>query len=381
MRKVHKQNLILAAICILLIAGASLWSIHHRKQCWEIKGTAPGALTFEGVRVYLENEHLGSIDSAIIRDSKFRFSGKYSPQYECEPLRIVVRAPHAHYVSLVILEPNTKLTVDLKDFSAKGTLLNEDLGQYLYDCDSIEGYYYSELRKLSLEALESPVSLSELDSLYFCMQKAIVKRSEKTLQVHPNDLVGVEALAAILVRSNSIPTLNINEVMKDLGPKITQNRHIIELRKAAIREMLTREGSLFTDVELVDSHGHPVKLSKYAGKGKYTILDFWASWCKPCITQMALLNRLAGKYSTEDLDIIGIHIGGSLEELRIMRQKLVLNWPQLLDEERKAAQQYNVMFIPEAILLDPNGCIIARNLGGKQLIDTLAHYLDDPELQ
>ena len=84
---------------------------------------------------------------------------------------------------------------------------------------------------------------------------------------------------------------------------------------------------------------------------------------------------MAGKYSSNDLEIVGIQVGGTLTGLRNTRSKLLLNWPQLLDSDQSVAEQYSVTFLPEAILLDREGYILASHLSGKQLPDTLSYYL------
>lgn len=372
--KLPKRDIILLVLTAVIIAAATAWSLWQPPR-WYIIGSAPGSLTIEGVKVYLEDDQLNQIDSTIIRSGQFELSGRYYARYKQHLMRLVVRVPHTRYVTAAILEPGQTIYVDLTQYAAGGTPLNDALSAYMDACDSIETEYYMELRKLSLSALEKDVSLSEIDAIYAQMQNDVVAKSKEVLEAHPNDLVGVQALVAILERAADVPSIKISGLIEGLGPEILQNDRVKRMRKSAIRGLMVKDGNQFFDATLTDANGKPVRLSKYAGQGKFTILGFWASWCRPCTDQLTLLNLMAGKYSSNDLEIVGIQVGGTLTGLRNTRSKLLLNWPQLLDSDQSVAEQYSVAFLPEAILLDREGYILASHLSGKQLPDTLSYYL------
>jgi peroxiredoxin len=119
-----------------------------------------------------------------------------------------------------------------------------------------------------------------------------------------------------------------------------------------------------------DTTGKAVKLSDF--RGQYVLVDFWASWCKPCRAENPNLLAAYKKFKDKNFTILGV----SLDEERSRRawlgavQKDSLPWTQVSDLQgfkSKAAEMYGVTAIPSNFLIDPSGKIIARNLRGEEL--------------
>jgi thiol-disulfide isomerase/thioredoxin len=127
-----------------------------------------------------------------------------------------------------------------------------------------------------------------------------------------------------------------------------------------------------------DTKGNTVKLSDFAGKGKHVLVDFWASWCRPCRIANPQLVEIYGKYKDKGFDIVGV----SLDKDKGSWTKAIaddrLAWAHLSDLQQwdsKAAQLYSVNSIPYAILLDPDGKIIEKGIHPKELDEKLAELL------
>ena len=93
--KLPKRDIILLVLTAVIIAAAAAWSLWQPPR-WYIIGSAPGSLTIEGVKVYLEDDQLNQIDSTIIRSGQFELSGRYHARYKQHLMRLVVRVPHTH---------------------------------------------------------------------------------------------------------------------------------------------------------------------------------------------------------------------------------------------------------------------------------------------
>ena len=139
--KLPKRDIILLVLTAVIIAAAAAWSLWQPPR-WYIIGSAPGSLTIEGVKVYLEDDQLNQIDSTIIRSGQFELSGRYHARYKQHLMRLVVRVPHTRYVTAAILEPGQTIYVDLTQYAAGGTPLNDALSTYMDACDSIETVLY-----------------------------------------------------------------------------------------------------------------------------------------------------------------------------------------------------------------------------------------------
>lgn len=125
--------------------------------------------------------------------------------------------------------------------------------------------------------------------------------------------------------------------------------------------------------ELPDSTGKKIPVE--AGMGKATIIDFWASWCRPCreAANPAYL-KLYGKYHSHGLNIVGVSTDRHTYFWKKALQQDSLPWLQLIDSTRQILQIYQVKSLPAMYLIDRNGKIIGKNLWGKDLehkIDSL----------
>jgi thiol-disulfide isomerase/thioredoxin len=120
--------------------------------------------------------------------------------------------------------------------------------------------------------------------------------------------------------------------------------------------------------------GHIVKLADY--KGKYVLIDFWASWCGPCRRENPNLVKTYAEYHPKGFEILGISLDKKEDRQKWLDaiHKDGLTWTQVSDLQgwdNAAAKAYNVQAIPMNYLLDPNGKIIGKYLRGQNLDDKL----------
>ena len=122
--------------------------------------------------------------------------------------------------------------------------------------------------------------------------------------------------------------------------------------------------------------GKPVSLKDF--RGKYVLIDFWASWCGPCRMENPNVVEAYNKYSKKNFTVLGV----SLDRERNAWLKAIkddkLTWTQVSDLkfwDNAVAKLYRISSIPQNILVDPNGKIIARNLRGEELQSKLAELL------
>lgn len=134
--------------------------------------------------------------------------------------------------------------------------------------------------------------------------------------------------------------------------------------KYAATLQATEPGNPFIDIEAPTPEGDTVRLSDYAGKGKYVLVDFWASWCGPCRASIPELKELYAKYHDKGFEVIGVSLDAKKDAWLKGIADLDIPWPQMSDVKlwnSAGAKEYGIKAIPCTILIDPDGKIVERN--------------------
>ena len=129
------------------------------------------------------------------------------------------------------------------------------------------------------------------------------------------------------------------------------------------------------DFQVKDLNGEDLSLEKY--KGQIVLLDFWATWCPPCIAEIPKLKKVYEKYKDQNFQIIGISLDRSMPPLAAYVTDEGLKWDHYWDERRNVRNQYGVSAIPTAFLIDRDGIIRKASLGGFDVDFAVAELLKE----
>ena len=134
-------------------------------------------------------------------------------------------------------------------------------------------------------------------------------------------------------------------------------------------------GEKFRDLVEFDPDGNSHELSEYVGHGKWVLVDFWASWCGPCRGEMPNVVAAYNQYHDKGFEIVGLSFDKDKDAWVKAIKDWEMPWIHLSDLkywETVAAGVYSITGIPDNILIDPEGIIVARGLRGDSLQAKLA---------
>lgn len=308
-------------------------------------------------------------------DGSFAFSGK-----DADPGIYRISLSDKNMFLLVIDTPRIEVEADARDlrktFVVKGSPETGILKQLLSQMDGMQQQGASlEQRFRAAQAAGKEDSLALLQEKFMSLQADNSKQVKRIIRNNANSFVATFATASLVNPEEDFAFADSMAAIFEKSKPESPYTKALLTRLGALRS--TAVGTAAPDISLPSPEGKEVALSSL--KGKYVLVDFWASWCGPCRQENPNVVRMYNKYKDKGFEIFGV----SLDENRDKWLKAIamdkLTWPHVSDLKgwnSAAAQLYNIQAIPQTVLLDKEGKIIAKNLRGQALEDKLASLLD-----
>ena len=169
------------------------------------------------------------------------------------------------------------------------------------------------------------------------------------------------------------------ELLQSLSDEMKQSPTVEAMMSNIVTQVATAEGKMFQDFTVIQDRQNPdastVHLSDYVGKGKYVLVDFWASWCTPCREEMPFLKEVYEKYKGDNFDMLSVAVSDAVEDSKLAAKELGISWNQIINAQQIPAGVYGIEFIPHIILFGPDGTILKRNLRGEAIGKAVAEAL------
>jgi peroxiredoxin len=205
--------------------------------------------------------------------------------------------------------------------------------------------------------------------------EAVEKISESFVKKYPSSYVAPIAIIRILQSSeNATVADNLYKLLSKDVKNSTLAKYVGEqLELAKINPI----GSQIADFTQADTAGRPVKISSL--RGKYVLIDFWASWCRPCRMENPNVVAAFNKYHEKNFTVLGVSLDQAKDAWLNAIHMDGLTWTHVSDLKgwgNQVASLFKVTSIPQNILIDPKGKIIAKNLRGEALNDKLSSILN-----
>ena len=386
-----KHIISILVLCLLVSSCKTEEKQTVKRDGYYITGTAPGV--YNGIRAYLEKtDEKGrkiAIDTAIIMNEKFVFDGKID-----RPEMLNLRINSVKGVVPIIIE-NGEITVavnkdNMTGSKVEGTNANSALNLYNEKSSELNVKRFKiggQLRAIQKNG--NTTDASELQAAMMDITTQIEDFPYEFISENKDNvfsLIQLQQLSKTKTADFSKIESTLNSLSEAQQNSVAANTlknqiQIKKLEKAAVGA--TEIGRIAPSFTAPSPDGKQLALNDV--KGKLTLIDFWASWCKPCRRENPNVVKVYQKYHNKGLEIISVSLDGSRNQ-----KDPKAAWMKAIEDDKltwshvsnlnyfndPVAKAYNIRSIPATFLLDKDGRIVAKNLRGDALEKKIAEYLN-----
>lgn len=317
-------------------------------------------------------------DSTAISNGSFEFKGNI--EYPTQATLYVnrqgngIHSPY-DYVQLYIDKGTTVVSSpdSAKHAAVTGTKISEEYARYQAALKPINDQY-DELDKKEQAAGQNPSEdvQRQIDNLTKAVERNEQDINKKFIQDNPASFVSLNALRNY---TYSADYRDVEPLFRSLSADIRNSPSGKKYADLLAKLKTVALGATAPVFAQADTNGKVISLSSF--RGKYVLVDFWASWCGPCRRENPNVVKAYNQYKDKNFTILGVSLDrpNAKEKWLAAIHKDGLAWTQVSDLkfwQNEAAQLYGINAIPQNFLLDPQGKIIAKNLRGSDLADKLA---------
>lgn len=344
---------IIVAMCVMTSCGNS-----GSSKGGDYKVVIPLSDSENGMKGYLIDFDSGvTIDSTVVENSSAIFTGTIDQPYL---VRVIIDGDR---LGQLILEPG-EILFGRTVRSATGTPLNDRLNQ---------------IGQKESEIVMAMRNLSESDPLYMekahALQAHYDSLNQSTLYDNADNLIGY---LAFIEQAYDCPLETLNLLLEKF-PQFANSKRITHLKRSLELQAQTSPGETYKDFA-VEYEGNIQKLSDYVKNDKFTLVDFWAGWCKPCLQEIRSIKSLYSSFGpegTDQLNVVGVGVWEEPQNTLKAISDNQIPWSNIINAQSIPTDIYGIPTIPCIILIGPDQKILLRDLQGAELVNEVTRILQE----
>lgn len=355
----------------LLFIAVLAFGMAIAQQNFVIKGTLRGAPDNTEVMLHFDNPNTEAIAVSKTRGGKFELKGSIT-----EPALYVLTTKGNKQNTGLFLEGKKivfNAHIDSLPFAViTGSGLQDRFRDFRKQFDP----YFFQVDYLS-KMISNPENASKQDSLYTIARALIADLDQKAnAYVEENRTSAVTPLL-LYILYNFFQQPEVLDMRFSKLDEIARKSYYGRMVESIVLEnKIGAVGTKALDFQQADTSGTMISLSQF--KGKYVLVDFWASWCGPCRLENPNLVSAYQKFQAKNFTILGVSLDRAKDSWLQAIQQDGLVWTHVSDLNfwnNQVAKMYRITSIPQNILVGPDGTIVARNLRGEALSAKLSELL------
>lgn len=335
---------------------------------YEINGSIENK-ALNGTTVFLKqriNRVWTSMDSVVIKDGKFQFKG-ISDSAKIAYLTYEFPADNKVRQAFILENGKISVVIDTTGYMTfNGTVQNDSLQSYQNTKNE-----FSKKADPIYKSAENTALTSEMQSK---INSEITKLNQEEKDIDQKYAIqNINTLVGTFIFTNSFYEMTTEEkesIVKLMNEDTKKNQRLKEIIADIETEKKVAVGNKFTDFKLPSVNGDSISLSDLVGKTDYVLVDFWASWCGPCMHSLPDLKKIYSIYKGSRFEILGVSLDEDANAWKAVINSRQLTWKHASDLKGwkcLGSRTYAVNSIPSTILIDRSGKIIGKNLNFVQL--------------
>lgn len=334
-----------------MLAAAALCS------CTNHNYTLTGQAAQEGDTVYLL-----SLDREVLASTPVDAEGTFTLKGNVEVPELVIFATAGQEPAGYLFLEQGEMTLTMGEQGGRpgpvvaGTPANEAFAAYDKEMATMQTAF------MMAETPEEQLAISErADSL----TTAMVEANKSNL------------FSAYIVATQyaGMPAAELRELVASMAPEVQASGLVAKINESIEAKAATEVGQPYIELNLENPEGQAVALSSLVGEGKWVLIDFWATWCGPCKKEIPHLVEAYKAFHDKGFEIYGVSLDHDAEAWKAFLPAHEMTWVNVLGTGSEQIEKYAVQSIPSNFLISPEGKIVATQLRGEGVMETLKEHI------